>query len=96
MQTLLVALIVLGCSLHALWRLLPAAARRGLARALLRGRWPAPLARWLAHAAAAPSGCSGCGRSTRTTAPAGVQPIRLHRRAADQPRPRAAAAQGSD
>jgi hypothetical protein len=87
-EVLVVALLVVACSLRAAWILAPAAARRAIARALLA--WPLP--GWLAsrlgkHAQAASSGCAcdGCDKGARapkgapTAAPA-VAPITFHRR----------------
>jgi len=86
-QTLIVALLVVVCSLRAAWILAPAAARRAVARALLARRLPA----WLAaplhrHAQAANDGCAcdGCDKGpqaaeAKTAAPT-VAPITLHRR----------------
>ena len=64
-QGLITALIVAGCAVYVLWRLLlPAAAKRRILRAL--GRQPA-----------APASCGGChGGQNRTScqyAPAGVR-----------------------
>jgi hypothetical protein len=58
-QTLIVALLVIGSTGYAAWRLMPAAARRALAVQLLRLPLPAPLAAPLRKAATASSGC-GC------------------------------------
>ena len=85
-QTLIVALLVAGCSLRAAWMLAPTAARRSVARALLA--WPLP--RMLAaplrkHALAASNGCAcdgcdkGADRAQPKPAPA-VMPITFHRR----------------
>ena len=85
-QILIVALLVVACSLRAAWILAPASARRTVARALLA--WPLP--RVLAtplrkHAEAASAGCAcdGCDGASasakRATAP-GVAPITFHRR----------------
>lgn len=85
-QILVVALLVIACSLRAAWILAPAAARRAVARGLLT--WPLPdaLARPLRkHAAAASGGCAcdGCDKSsdaaTPKAAPA-LAPITFHRR----------------
>jgi hypothetical protein len=85
-QTLIVALLVLGCAVYATWTLLPAAARRTAARALLKRRLPEPLAaRLRKHSAdsAGACGCDGCDHSAKKTqAATGVQTIRIHRRSA--------------
>jgi hypothetical protein len=62
-QTLLTALIVACCAAYVLWALLlPAAARRRIATALLRWPWPQGVARHLRAQARPPSGCDceGC------------------------------------
>ncbi|MFO6420558.1 DUF6587 family protein [Hylemonella sp. W303a] len=85
MQTVVVALIVIACSVYAAQALLPAALRRALARWLaLWPRWPAPLARRLQRAANAPQagcGCDGCDRpATAAQRGAASQPIHILRR----------------
>lgn len=63
-QTLLTGLLVGGSAAYVLWALLlPAAARRRFASALLRWRWPRFMARRLQAQAKAPTGChcDGCG-----------------------------------
>jgi hypothetical protein len=59
MQTLIVLLLVAACSLYAAWTLMPAAARRPLAGALLKFPLPEAVVRRLRRAAAASTGC-GC------------------------------------
>ena len=76
MQTLIVAALVLGCTGHALWTLMPAAARRAVAARVLRLRLPEPLARPFARAMQPQSACGACGDCGSTTA----KPIRIHRR----------------
>ena len=82
-QTLLAGLLVAACALYAAWALLPASARRPIARGLLRLRWPAPLAARLQRHAVERSGC-GCDGCDHAAKPAGAAPaehaIRLHRR----------------
>jgi hypothetical protein len=85
-QTLIVALLVVVCSLRAAWILAPAPARRAVARALLTLPLPRLLATPLRkHADAASSGCAcdGCDKSadasTAKPAPT-VAPITFHRR----------------
>ena len=89
LQPLIVALLVPGCALYAAWKLMPAAARRAFAGALLRvPGLPAPFAaalRLRAHAATG-CGCDGCDHAERTPAAkaaaprATIQPITFHRR----------------
>ncbi len=60
-QSIVVTLLVLGCSARAAWILMPAAARRVLATAMLRWPLPEPLAARLRASALPASGCaSGC------------------------------------
>jgi len=86
-QTVLAALLVAVCTGYAAWALLPAAARRPIARALLRLHWPKPLAARLQRHAAAGStgcGCDGCDHAAKPVGPQPTEhPIQLHRR----PRP---------
>ena len=64
-QTCIVALVVGACLAYAVWTLMPAAARRGAASALLGLPWPTTVAARLRRAARAPSGCGcdGCDRA---------------------------------
>ena len=82
MQTLIVVLLVCGCSAYAVWALMPSAARRSLAAAMLRvPHLPRAVEMRLRRSAkAAPGcGCDGCDQApAKTTAP---QPITIHRRA---------------
>ena len=71
LQSFIVALLVFGCSAYAAWTLLPAVARRGLAKQLLRMHWAAPVATRLRRAASTSSGC-GCDGCDAPTAPRGV------------------------
>ena len=60
-QSIIVTLLVLGCSARAAWTLMPATARRALATAMLRWPLPEPLAARLRASALPASGCaSGC------------------------------------
>ena len=81
-QASIVALLVLGCALYATWTLMPAAARRVLARQLLRMPFPAPLAGRLRRHAQASGGCAcdGCDHAAPPRDANRPQPIRLHRR----------------
>ena len=81
MQTLIVALLVLACSVYAVWTLMPSAARRALATVLLRWPLPAAIASRLRRAAAAAPGC-GCDGCDHVPAkkPAATQVMTFHRR----------------
>ena len=77
-QVLIVALLVVACSLRAAWILAPASARRTVARAMLA--WPLP--RVLAtplrkHAEAASAGCAcdGCDRASASARPAAAPTV---------------------
>jgi len=90
-QSLIVALLVVACSLRAAWILAPGAARRAVARALLTWRLPsafaAPLRRH-AQDAGEGCGCDGCDKGAGPGGPkaskpkpgATVAPITFHRR----------------
>ena len=82
MQTLIVALLVIGCSAYVVWSLMPAAARRSTAAVLLRLPLPGAVASRLREATQASSGCacSGCDRAEKKPQPAAEQPITVHRR----------------
>ena len=91
-QSIVVALLVIGCSAYAAWSLMPAAARRALAGALVNvtARWPLPDAvtsRLNAAANRSAAGCGGCDSCGPTPAvpnakqlPAGTQPLVFHRK----------------
>jgi hypothetical protein len=66
LQSMIVAVLVTGCAAYAAWALMPAAARRALAGAMLRLPLPVALAARCRQAAAtAPGcGCSGCDHSS--------------------------------
>ena len=83
LQSMIVALLVLGCTAYAAWKLMPAAAQRALAAAMLRLPLPAALAAWCRQAAQAPSGCgcSGCDHATIKPRPGTAQAITFHPRA---------------
>ncbi|MGY4831441.1 hypothetical protein ACVNIS_22915 [Sphaerotilaceae bacterium SBD11-9] len=89
MQDLIVALIVTGCTAYAVWVLMPAALRRGVATRLQHGRWPAPVAAFLRRHAQAPSGCGCDGCDAKPAIPAGpagtTHTIQIHRRPKSQP-----------
>ena len=81
-QTAAVALIVGACLVYAVWTLMPGAARRHMAAALLRLPLPAVLARRFSQVARAASGCGcdGCDHAPATAAAPrrGEQTIRFH------------------
>jgi hypothetical protein len=86
MQDILVALIVGACTGYAVWVLMPAAARRGIARRVQGWPWPEAIGKWLRRTAQAPTGCGcdGCDANANSKpAPGKSQPIRIHR----QPKP---------
>jgi hypothetical protein len=66
LQSMIVAVLVIGCAAYAVWSLMPASGRRALAAALLRLPLPAALAVRCRQAATAGSGCgcSGCDRGS--------------------------------
>lgn len=75
MQTLLAALLVGGSATYVVWTLLPAAARRRIATALLRLRWPGFVVRHLQAQAKTASGCSCEGCGDRPATPGSPQPV---------------------
>ncbi|HEY0821042.1 MAG TPA: DUF6587 family protein [Rhizobacter sp.] len=80
MQGLLVALIVIACTVYAAWTLMPSAWRRGVAQRLQHIHWPGPVARYLKRTASAPAGCGCDAGCDAARPPAAAQPIRIHRR----------------
>lgn len=80
-QTWIVAGIVLVCTLHVAWRLMPAGGRRAIAQGLLRWPLPSIAADKLRKTATATSGCgcSGCDRP-RSAAKPSQTVIRLYRK----------------
>ncbi|MEO7338117.1 MAG: DUF6587 family protein [Caldimonas sp.] len=85
LQSIVVALLVVACATYASWTLMPATARRAIARSLLKRAWPDAITRRLQRHVDAGSGCGcdGCDRSTsdKKAAPAAAgQPIRFHPR----------------
>nr|WP_295778075.1 hypothetical protein [Rhodoferax sp.] len=81
-QFLVVGLLVSGCSLYALWTLMPAAARRVIAQGLLRLPLGLRLKAPLQRAASTSSGCdcSGCDKVVDKQRNGETQPIRFHAR----------------
>lgn len=79
-QHLLVFAVVLACSGYALWTLMPAAARRFVARLLLRLPLGSSLKTVLQRAASARSGCdcSGCDKVVDLQRKPAPQVIRFH------------------
>ncbi len=82
MQTLIVALLVVACSVYAAWTLMPAAARRGIASALLKLPLPGAFAAKMRRAATVSSGCGcdGCDHAPAKAAPQAPQVVTFHRR----------------
>jgi hypothetical protein len=81
-QGFVVAVLVAACATYVAWTLMPAAARRGIAVALLSLPLHAALARRLSKHAVEPSGggCDGCDRSMLAKPKAGaIQPLTFHR-----------------
>ncbi|CAN5724461.1 hypothetical protein BH11PSE8_BH11PSE8_45320 [soil metagenome] len=81
-QASIVALLVLGCSVYAVWTLMPSVARRALASSMLKLRLPEVMARRLRKAALPTSGCGcdGCDRSEVKAKPPVEQTVTFHRR----------------
>ncbi|MDO9354420.1 MAG: hypothetical protein Q7T55_12035 [Solirubrobacteraceae bacterium] len=83
MQTLIVALLVLGCAIYAAWKLMPSVARRALASALLKLPLPAFFAAKMQKAATVASGCGcdGCDSApVKSAAPQAPQVVTFHPR----------------
>jgi hypothetical protein len=83
MQILIVALLVVGSALFAAWTLMPAAARRALAIALLKLPLPAFATARLRRAATLSSGCGcdGCDHApAKAAAHDAPQVVRFHPR----------------
>lgn len=81
MQTLIVALLVIGCSTYAAWTLMPAAARRVIASSLLKLPLPRAFAAKMRKAATVTSGCGcdGCDHAP-AKAPKAQQVVTFHPR----------------
>ena len=90
MQALIVTLLVVGCSVYAAWKLMPAVARRGIASALLKLPLPAAFAVRMQKAATVASGCGcdGCDSAApKAAAPkTGPQVMTFHPRPPRAPR----------
>ena len=83
MQTLIVALLVIGCASYAAWTLMPTAARRAIASALLKLPLPESFAATMRRAATTSSGCGcdGCDHApAKTGAPKAPQVVTFHPR----------------
>lgn len=82
LQSLIVVMLVTGCTAYAAWTLMPSAARRALAVALLKLSIPAALTSTLQRAAKAPSGCGcdGCDRAPKKAAPSATHTVTFHPR----------------
>jgi len=72
-QTVVALSIVVACAGYAAWTLMPAAARRGIALALLKRPLPAFAARFLRRHAEAASGCGCDGCDRKVAAPPAAQ-----------------------
>ena len=70
-QTVVALCLVVSCAVYAAWTLLPAAARRGIAVALLKRPLPGFAARFFQRHAQAASGCGcdGCDRNVAAPLP---------------------------
>jgi hypothetical protein len=81
LQNLIVALLVAGCAVYAVWTLMPAAARRGIAGSLLKLPLPAVFAVQMRKAATVSSGCGcdGCDHAPAKTARPARQVVTFHR-----------------
>jgi hypothetical protein len=82
MQALIVALLVVGCTVYAAWTLMPAAARRAIASMLLKLPLPNAFAQQMRKAATVSSGCGcdGCDSSPVKPAAKAQQVVTFHRR----------------
>ena len=79
MQMLIVMLLVAGCSVFAAWTLMPAAARRMVATALLRLPLPEFAAARMRRAATKTAGC-GCDGCDHAPAKPKLQTVTFHPR----------------
>ena len=84
-QQLIVFTVVLGCSLYAMWTLMPGAARRMLAKGLVQLPLGSRLKSVFRKAAVAPAGCdcSGCDKVVDRQRTPAVQVVRFHAKQAD-------------
>ena len=82
MQIMIVALLVLGCSVYAAWTLMPAVARRAIASSVLRLPLPNRIAARMRKAAAVSSGCGcdGCDNAPIKAAAKAPQVVTFHPR----------------
>jgi len=81
LQTTLVALVVAGCLVYAVWVLMPAVARRPVARTLLRLPLPAVLRGAVGRAAQGSNGCGCDGCDSPAAAPRdAARPVTFHAR----------------
>ena len=83
-QAFIVALIVLACTAYVVWTLMPAAARRAIAKRVLQLSLPSWLAKPFRKATLPASACGGCDNcgDAAATPPTAAQTIKFH------PRPR--------
>jgi hypothetical protein len=83
-QSIIVALLVAGCTAYAAWRLMPKAGRRALASALLELPLPAAAASFLKKQLVPDNacGCDGCdaGTAPKSAQLPAAQPITFHPR----------------
>ena len=79
-QSLIVLVLVLGCSLYTLWTLMPAVVRRFIAQRLLQLPLPAAWAAVFQRAVKQPSGCdcSGCDKVVDLQAKPATQVVHFH------------------
>ncbi len=82
LQSLIVFIMVAGCFAYAAWTLLPQAARRALAKGLLRLPLPPSLLSIVEKTASAAAGCqcSGCDQAQPRTSPTAAQALLFHPR----------------
>jgi hypothetical protein len=82
MQTLIVALLVIGCSTYAAWTLMPAPVRRAIASSLLKLPLPESLAATMRKVSTRSPGCGcdGCDSAPAKSAPKAQQIVTFHPR----------------
>ncbi len=83
MQTLIVTVLVIGCTTYAAWKLMPAVLRRAIASTLLKLPLPQAFAAKMHKAATVSSGggCAGCDHAPANIAPKAQQVVTFHPRA---------------
>ncbi len=89
-QQVIVFLLVLGCSLYAAWKLMPAVARRAIARLALqlplRGKFKDQMNKAAATGTAGGCDCSGCDQVVDKQRKPEEQVVRFHARTKHAPR----------